>query len=96
VDTVFDDAMARFAPFGQCLHWSFAGHRGFAARSHGRVDVPDDALESLCLRFNVLVIEELAGTVFCFLDLYFLNKTWDMIDRYILLILRIVCVLFIF
>ena len=59
MDTVFDDAMARFAPFGQCLHWSFAGHRGFAARSHGRVDVPDDALESLCLRFNVLVIEEL-------------------------------------
>lgn len=96
MDTVFDDAMARFAPFGQCLHWSFAGHRGFAARSHGRVDVPDDALESLCLRFNVLVIEELAGTGFCFLDLYFLNKTWDMIDRYILLILRIVCVLFIF
>eukprot|EP00435_Cladocopium_sp_Y103_P014584 s2090_g3.t1 len=48
VDTVFDDAMARFAPFGQCLHWSFAGHRGFSARPQGRVDVPDDVLESLC------------------------------------------------
>ena len=48
VDAAFDDAMARFAPFGQCIHWSFAQHRDFAARPGGRVDVPDKVAAALC------------------------------------------------
>ncbi|CAE7247775.1 unnamed protein product [Symbiodinium natans] len=48
VDAEFDDAMARFAPSGQCIHWSYAGHRGFAARSGGRVDVPNKVSAALC------------------------------------------------
>ena len=48
VDAVFDDAMARFAPFGQCIHWSFSEHRAFVARLEGRVNVPDDVAQSVC------------------------------------------------
>ena len=48
VDTCFDDAMAEFAPSGQCIHWSFAGHTGFAARIDRRVDIPSKLAEQLC------------------------------------------------
>mmetsp|Transcript_58809 Transcript_58809/g.164207 ORF Transcript_58809/g.164207 Transcript_58809/m.164207 type:complete len:280 (-) Transcript_58809:123-962(-) len=47
VDTVFDSLMSEYAPGGHCIHWSFEGHRDFAARVSGRIIVPDDVASGI-------------------------------------------------
>lgn len=62
-DALFDALMAEHSPNGRCLHWSWQGHRGFAARLEGRVDLPQDVAAQVADPWLITAARQLGQSV---------------------------------